>query len=120
MDLILTGAMSTVTKESVTLLVALISTTTRRIGQALGLPTQQAAKLRLVRPTHDLHVHCVNYEPIQPSYQQGAIYMALVGMMVRRRCRADTAIFGDVGTAGSFTRSVVGLCAPLCLARLPA
>lgn len=118
MERILTGAMSSVSRESVTLLVALVSRTAHRIGQALGLPPEQTGKLCLLRPHHDLHVHCVNYTPIQPSYQQGAMYVALVSCMLRQRCRPDTAIFGDVGTAGSFTRSDR---LPACpYARLPA
>jgi ATP-dependent Lon protease len=113
---ILTGNMSTVTKESVRLIVALISTTTKRIGEALGVKAPD--KLRLMRLHYDLHVHCVNYEPITPSYQQGAIYVALVGAMVQRRCRRRTAIFGDVGTYGSLNRWVGRLPVSACCLRL--
>lgn len=109
---ILTGNMSTVTKESVTLLVALISTTSQRIGEALGVLAPH--KLRLMRPHHDLHVHSTIYMPITPSYQQGAIYVALVSAMVRRQCRPRTAIFGDVGTQGSLNRWVSHLPAVRC------
>jgi ATP-dependent Lon protease len=100
--LILTGQLSTVTQESVILISGLINRTTQQIGEALGLKAPD--KLRLLRPHHDLHVHCVNYEHITPSYQQGAIYVALVSAMVRQRCRPDTAIFGDVGTEGALSR----------------
>jgi ATP-dependent Lon protease len=115
-DYILTGNMSTVTKESVTLMIALISNTSKRIGEALGL--RAAHKLRLMRGQHDLHVHSVTYEPITPSYQQGAIYVAIVGAMVQRRCRPRTAIFGDVGTYGSLTRWVYRLPVGPCCLRL--
>ena len=50
-------------------------------------------------------MHVVNrYQPIEPTYHTGAVYVAWVSLLIGRRTRIDTTVFGDVAIAdGSFS-----------------
>ena len=98
-EVLATGALSIVTHEAVLVIKVLVLEHTQRIAQYFGLAPE---KLRLIRLKHTLYVHVCNWEPIEPAYQMGAIYVCMVSLLVGRRPRTDTAIFGDVTTVGVF------------------
>jgi hypothetical protein len=105
-ELFLTGAMSATTRQSVGLLMNLVMEHARPLDRLFGVPAQKgpiSAHL-FARPYQDLHVHIVNWWlPFEPAYQQAALYVALVSLVMRRRPRPDTAILGDVNNIGGLS-----------------
>ena len=100
--LLMTGNLSEVSQSAIRNIKDLVEASTPAIANCLGLC---ADGLGLMKAGHDLHVHVMNrYKPIEPSYQMGAIYVALVSLMIGRRPRIDTTVFGDVGNCfGTFS-----------------
>jgi hypothetical protein len=105
-DYFRTGAMSATTRQSVTLLMDLVLEHARPLDRLFGVPAQgglTSAHL-FTRPYQDLHVHIVNWwKPFEPAYQQAALYVALVSLVMKRRPRPDTAILGDVNNIGDLS-----------------
>lgn len=56
------------------------------INRQLNSGLCMCSECRLRRDT-DLHVHVENgWRPVHPTYQMGAIYVALASLLVGRRC----------------------------------
>ena len=99
-DLIMTGNLSVETQACIRNVKDLVIATTPAIALSLGIEASEA--LSLVRRGYDLHVHVdYGYSPITVTYIMGAMYMAMVSLLVGRTPRDDTIIFGAVGNAGS-------------------
>jgi len=61
-------------------------------------------RMAIVRPTLYNHVHIENSGlPVTLSYHSGAIFISLVSLMIKRRPRTDTAIYGSIGPTSSFS-----------------
>ena len=94
-ELIMTGNPSMVTQDAIRNTKDYICATLPSIASGLGLP---AESLCLIRDGHDLHVHVEHgFQEIRAAYHMGAIYAAMVSLMVGRRPREDTLIFGSIG-----------------------
>lgn len=86
-----------VTRDAIYIVKALVVEHTPALRVLFGLPS-----IRLVRPKLALHVHlCHLGEPLKPSYQMAAIYVAMVSLMTGRRPWPDVAVLGSVSNAGS-------------------
>ena len=97
-DLLMTGNLSAISKSVIENLLGLVEMSIPAIAARLGLPA--ADGLSLMKHGQDLHVHVVNrHQPIESTYHMGAIYVALVSLLIGRRARADTTVFGDVANA---------------------
>lgn len=96
--MIKTGHQSAASSAGIEMVRARVALDSPRIGQMLRMsPTAP----RLMRPMHDLHVH-VSYvwRPILGGYQEGTMYVAMVALMLGRRARGDTLVFGQVDGKG--------------------
>ena len=100
--LIMTGNLSSVTKDAIPVMKDLVIASTRAIASRLGLPPDE---LSLDKRGHDLHVHVEHrFLPIETTYLMGAIYVSLVSLMIGRQPGDDTMVFGHVGnSSGSFS-----------------
>ena len=98
--LIMTGGLSDVSQDSIRMLKGLVDASAPEIAPRVGLSEDG---LHLMRREYDLHVHLENaFAPLRGSYQMGPIYMALVSLMIGRRIRKGTMLFGAVGNLGEF------------------
>ena len=94
-ELIMTGNLSTVSGDAINNMKDRVCESIPSIANRLAVSSED---LVLMKRGHDLHVHIEHsFHPIKPSYQMGAIYVALVSLMIGRRPRKDTVVFGDVG-----------------------
>ena len=97
-EVIITGNRTAVTEEGIFLVRDLVRREVNDIAAALSL---EAKDIKAVRPHADLHFHCVKEgKAVQPLYQLAAIYVALVSLLIGRRPRSDTVVFGDVSNLG--------------------
>ena len=117
-ELILTGNLSSVSREAIWNIKDLVQQSIPGISSRLGLC---AEGLSLIKQGHDLHVHVENgFHPVGPSYQMGAIYLSMVSLLISQRPRKDVVVLGDVGNAtGAFSsawdvgQSYMGYCQQL-------
>lgn len=93
-----TGHLSASSGDGIETVRARVALDSPRIGQMLHMGPITP---RLMRPMHDLHVH-VSYvwRPIAGGYQEGAMYVSMVALMLGRRARGDTLVFGHVDGKG--------------------
>ena len=113
-DVIITGHINSVMQESVNLVKDLVVERNREIAEHLGRKPEQ---LRLIKQTRYLHVHIENeYKAVNKSYLMGAIYISMISLLIGRRPKAGTAVFGDISPYGVFssvwdwTDQEVGVC----------
>lgn len=100
-QVLMTGNLSTQSRACIRNVVELVMADLSAIASRLGLPTPSHT---LVRRGYDLHVHLEHgYQPVRPTYQMGAIFVALVSLLFGRRAREDVMIFGDVSNLGAFS-----------------
>ena len=84
-ELILTGNLSSVSREAIWNIKDLVQQSIPGISSRLGLC---AEGLSLIKQGHDLHVHVENgFHPVGPSYQMGAIYLSMVSLLISQRPR---------------------------------
>lgn len=100
-DRIVTGLMTSVTRERV---VAVQSVVLELMDKIASHFHKSVGDLGYYRPTMILHVHLESlYEIEEGSYYMGAIFISLVSLIVGRRARSDTAIYGDISPTGTFS-----------------
>jgi hypothetical protein len=107
-DLIVSGAMREVTLHVINVIKVLVEEQKDWIAAELGGKRGKRSKkqLRLLRPHLALHVHLESWgKPPEASYQGAALYVAMAGLLVEKRPREDTVVFGDVAVNGALASS---------------
>jgi hypothetical protein len=88
-----------VTRDAIYIVKALVVEHTPALRVLFRRPS-----MRLVRPKFALHIHlCHLEEPLKPSYQMAAIYVAMISLMTGKRPWADVAVFGSVSNIGTLS-----------------
>lgn len=102
---IMTGGLSKISSDAIRNLQGLVVESIPEIATTLSVPSHD--DLVLMKRGYNLHVHIEHgYDDIEPTYQMGAIYASLVSLMIKRRPREDTMIFGHVNILnGAFSAS---------------
>ena len=97
--IIITGDTTIVTKESIHLMRELVGKQLSQIAEVLNVTVES---LKLVRLHADLHFHCCKEDgqAVRPSYQMASIYVALISVLLGRRPRGNTVLFGDLNNTG--------------------
>lgn len=113
---LMSGWLSEVTRQSVTVVRAVVLEHAAALDRLFAVE-RKASTHPLARPHVDLHVHiCNGWVPLEAPYQQAALYVALVSLVMRQRPRADTAIVGvvdnltDFYSASHYTEAVIHAC----------
>lgn len=100
-QLVMTGNLSQQSRSSIYNVRDLVMGDVTALAGRLGVA---APAYTLVRRGYDLHVHLEHgYQPVEATYQMGAIYVSFVSLLFGRRARKDVMIFGDVGNLGAFS-----------------
>ena len=98
----MTGHLSDLTQACVRNMIDLVIHDTHAIMDQLDC--ESSMELSLMKRGYDLHVHVEHgYQPITSTYSMGAIYMAMVSLLIGRHLSDKVIIFGDVGNAGSLS-----------------
>ena len=120
-DTIITGALRELDRQAIWTVKNVVMELTEKIATHFN---KRPEELRLKRPTLMLHLHLeTTYQPLAGPYYMGAVFIALVSLVVGRRPRTDTAIFGEVSVTGNFgsgsewTEEEIGWCRTLGIRR---
>ena len=103
-DLAVTGNLSSVSHDATSSVRDRVTASFAGIASRLNVPEDS---LTLIKAGRDLHVHIEHgFCPIVPSYQTGAIYLAMVSLTIAKRPRTDTTTFRDVGNSTGIFSSI--------------